>query len=314
MPGVPVRGPDPRRRVRRRAGDAAEARRALVRSFCKRKRRKKKHSSGTLGIPRRRRPSARAGRSPDVPGGRRREQSADVVGGVRARMRRGCTGNRGMRRGARRERTSRKPSRKRFSKTEHTRTNPQRARVTPRDGRASPRMDTSVGPAGDARRAGARGADAAVRVPQRERRARLCSATTRAEKSSSPRARRSRWTHTTTRCGAWRSTTPARGSPPRRGTARSSSGRCWRAARARAHETARLDVCEACAWTATRDKEPGGVVLEPTGARRGPGRRHGARLPRDCRCRRGRGAAGAAAVLVGFALAYVRRGRRRGSV
>ena len=189
MPGVPVRGPDPRRRVRRRAGDAAEARRALVRSFCKRKRRKKKHSSGTLGIPRRRRPSARAGRSPDVPGGRRREQSADVVGGVRARMRRGCTGNRGMRRGARRERTSRKPSRKRFSKTEHTRTNPQRARVTPRDGRASPRMDTSVGPAGDARRAGARGADAAVRVPQRERRAAVSVPRLRVRRRAAPHAR-----------------------------------------------------------------------------------------------------------------------------
>lgn len=37
VPGVPVRGPDPRRRVRRRAGDAAEARRAPVRSFSARK-------------------------------------------------------------------------------------------------------------------------------------------------------------------------------------------------------------------------------------------------------------------------------------
>ena len=91
--------------------------------------------------------------------------------------------------GARRERTSRKPSRKRFSKTEHTRTNPQRARVTPRAGRASPRMGASVGPAGDARRAGARGADAAMRVPQRVRRATVSVPRLRVRRGAAPHAR-----------------------------------------------------------------------------------------------------------------------------
>ena len=309
VPGVPVRGPDTRRRVRSRAGNASDAhsasvqppRHAEVRGARGGARGGGPTASGR-SLPRRQRSSARTSRAPDVPGGRRRERRADVVGVVRAGVRRRHSANRGRRRRARRV----------FLSASRKEKKPKRARVTRGARFSSPGVGAAVGPAGDARRAGARRADGAVRVPQRERRASVPVPRLRVRGGAAPHARGAHAARAQRR-GVGPGVRPRRREARHRVAQRRGchlGGADGRRARARARDGQARRLRGRVPRRRARDQEPREVVLEPTGARRGHGGL-GAGPPRDRRGGGG-GAAGGFGVRVGFAVPFG-SGRRRGN-